>query len=95
MDGTNDTKYVKCADENYDGEITSVGYSNKVHGEPVGEKSKKEVIDDLRTGEEYEVAVREGNQWNTQQIHVYDGKWLRIDDEEKEEDDLGKVPECG
>ena len=65
MEATNDTKYVKCADENYDGEITSVGYSHKVHGEPVGTKSKKELIDDLRTGEQYEVAIREGEKWRT------------------------------
>jgi len=94
MEATNDTKYVKCADENYDGEITSVGYSNKVHGEPVGEKSKKEVIDDLRMGEEYEVAVREGNQWNTERIRVHNDRWLRIDDDGNAEDNLGKIPEC-
>ena len=94
MEASNDTKYVKCADENYDGEITSVGYSHKLHGEPVGTKSKKELIDDLRTGEEYEVAVRKTDEWHTEKIHIHDDKWLRIDDKETSEDNLGKIPEC-
>ena len=94
MEATNDTKYVKCADENYDGEITSVGYSHKVHGEPVGTKSKKELIDDLRTGEQYEVAIREGEKWRTERIRIHEDKWLRLDDEETPEDDLDKIPEC-
>lgn len=93
MEATNDIKYVKCADKD-DGEVESVGYSHKMHGEPVGKKSKKELIDDLRTGEEYQVAVRKTDEWHTENIHVHDGDWLRIDDEEKEEDNLGKIPEC-
>ena len=93
MKGTDDTKYVKCADED-DGEVEAVGYSHKLHGEPVGEKTKREVIDDLRKGKEYEVAVRKTDEWHTESIHVYDDDWLRIDDEEKPEDYLGKIPEC-
>lgn len=93
MDGTDDTKYVKCADRE-GSEITSVGYSHKIHGDPVGTKTKKELIDDLRTGEEYEVAIREGEKWHTESIHIHDDRWLRTDGEEKAEDDLGKIPEC-
>jgi hypothetical protein len=93
MDASNDTKYVKCADRE-DGEVETVGYSHKVHGDPVGKKPKQEVIDDLRTGEEYEVAVRRTDEWHTERIHVRDGDWLRIDDEGKAEDHLGKIPEC-
>lgn len=94
MDGTEETRYIKCADTKHDGEVRSVEYSIKIHGEPVGEKTKKELIDDLRRGEEYEVAIREGEQWHTEKIHIHDDRWLRTDDEEKAEDDLGKIPEC-
>ena len=94
MDATDDTKYVKCADEE-DGEITSVGYSHKIHGDPVGTKSKRELIDDLRRGDTYEVALRKTDEWHTETIHIHDDRWLRLDDEEMEEDDLGELPECG
>mgnify|MGYP000185014139 FL=1 len=93
MDASNDTKYIKCADKD-DGEVEVVGYSHKLHGDPVGKKQKQEVIDDLRTGEDYEVAVRKTDEWHTERIHVHDDDWLRIDDEGKEEDHLGKIPEC-
>jgi len=93
MDASNDIKYVKCADKD-GGEVKSVGYSHKMHGEPVGKKPKKEVIDDLRTGDEYEVAVRKTDEWHTERIHVHDGDWLRIDGEEKPEDNLGEIPKC-
>ena len=94
MDSTNDTRYVKCADWS-DDEVESVGYSHKMHGEPVGEKTKQELIDDLRTGKMYEVAVRKTDEWHTDRIHVHDDGWLRVDDEEKTEDELGGIPECG
>ncbi|MDZ7689263.1 MAG: DUF3892 domain-containing protein [Halobacteriales archaeon] len=95
MDGTNETRYVKCADEGDNGEVEEVGYSRTMHGEPVGTKTKQEIIDDLKTGKRYEVAVRKTDEWHTEKIHVHDDDWLRVDDKEKEEDNLDKIPECG
>jgi len=76
-----ENRYVKCAEYDFEGNVESVGYANEMHGEPVGKKSKEEVIDDIRRGVSYETAVRETQEWRTEEIHVYDGDWIRTDTE--------------
>ncbi len=89
-----ETRYVKCANYDHEGNVESVGYANEMHEEPVGTKSKQEVIDDIRRGVSYEIAVRETQEWRTEEIHVYDGDWIRVDADEEPEDELDKIPEC-
>lgn len=89
-----ETRYIKCAEYDFDGNVESVGYANEMHEEPVGTKGKQEVIDDIRRGADYEIAVRETQEWRTEEVHVYEDDWIRTDTKEQPEDELGKLPEC-
>ena len=88
------TKYIKCATFDNNGDVKSVEYSTAIPDETVGTKTKRDVIDDILRGEEYETAVRKTDEWRTDEVRVNDGEWLRIDDEKTPEDHLGDVPDC-
>jgi len=90
--------YIKCVNEDRDGNIESVGTGTDVDKNARNTKQKSEVIEDIDV---YSKDVKtvyysssKGRWVVGSKVHTVDGEYIRTDRNNTREDNLNNIPEC-
>lgn len=90
--------YVKCVNEDSDGDIQSVGNGQNVDNQVVGTKTKDEVIPDIDSSNKnvktcYYSSTED--EWvDGDDVHTVDGDYIRTDGNDIRADNLENLGEC-
>ncbi len=91
--------YIKCVNEDGDGNIASVGYGNDLDDKINKDlKPKEEVISDIdEEGRLVKTAYYsdQKREWVTgDEVHTVEGEYIRTDGNDIESDNLGELQSC-
>jgi hypothetical protein len=90
--------YIKCVNENRDGDIESVGTGTDVDKNYRNTKQKAEVIEDIdEHGKDVKTVYHSSSKgrWVVgSDVHTVNGDYIRTDRNNKRADNLDNIPEC-
>lgn len=91
--------YIKCVNENVDGDIAEVGYGSDVDKYVSDTKSKDAVISDIDDYPQQDVKTayysNQQNQWvEGDEVHTVEGEYIRTDGNHTEADNLENLESC-